>query len=53
MTGLDSPGARLLQERGIGASAFTRSIGTRLRHYETGKVEIELDLRPDLTQHHG
>ena len=51
--GLDSPGAKLLQERGIDASAYTRSMGTRLRHFEPGVVEIELDLRPDLTQHHG
>ena len=51
--GLDSPGARLLQQRGIEASAYTRSMGTRLRHFEPGRVEIELDLRPDLTQHHG
>ena len=53
MTGLDSPGAKLLQTRGIDASAYTRSMGTRLRHFEPGVVEIELDLRPDLTQHHG
>ncbi|WP_424951264.1 PaaI family thioesterase [Deinococcus sp.] len=51
--GLDSPGARLLQERGIDASAYTRSMGTRLRSFAAGVVEIELDLRPDLTQHHG
>jgi uncharacterized protein (TIGR00369 family) len=51
--GLDSPGAKLLQQRGIEASAYTRSMGTRLRHFEPGRVEIELDLRPDLTQHHG
>ncbi|GGJ83792.1 PaaI family thioesterase [Deinococcus aquiradiocola] len=53
MTGLDSPGARLLRTRGIDASAYTRSMGTRLRHFAPGVVEIELDLRPDLTQHHG
>ena len=51
--GLDSPGAQWLQERGIEASAFTRSMGTRLRFFAPGRVEIELDLRPDLTQHHG
>ena len=51
--GLDSPGAKLLRERGIEASAFTRSMGTRLRSFAPGKVEIELDLRQDLTQHHG
>jgi uncharacterized protein (TIGR00369 family) len=51
--GLDSPGAKLLQTRGIEASAYTRSMGTRLRSFAAGVVEIELDLRPDLTQHHG
>ncbi|GGR24484.1 PaaI family thioesterase [Deinococcus ruber] len=53
MTGLDSPGARLLIERGLEGSAYTRWIGTRLRSFAAGTVEIELDLRPDLTQHHG
>ena len=51
--GLDSPGARLLIERGLQGSAYTRWIGTRLRAFGEGTVEIELDLRPDLTQHHG
>ena len=51
--GLDSTGAQWLQERGIEASAFTRSMGTRLRSFAPGRVEIELDLRLDLTQHHG
>ncbi|ULH15172.1 PaaI family thioesterase [Deinococcus sp. KNUC1210] len=53
MSGLDSPGARLLIERGLEGSAYTRWIGTRLRSFAAGAVEIELDLRPDLTQHHG
>ncbi|WP_029479074.1 PaaI family thioesterase [Deinococcus frigens] len=43
----------MLVQRGIEGSAYTRSMGTRLRHFETGCVEIELDLRPELTQHHG
>ena len=51
--GLDSPGAKLLQERGLEASAYTRGMGTRLKFFGPGVVEIELDLRPDLTQHHG
>ncbi|PNY79628.1 PaaI family thioesterase [Deinococcus koreensis] len=51
--GLDSPGARELVRRGIHGSAYTSALGTRLRHFAAGRVEIELDLRPDLTQHHG
>ena len=52
-SGLDSPGARLLQAQGIESSAFTRFMGTRLRSFAPGRVEAELDLRPELTQHHG
>ncbi|WP_412030080.1 PaaI family thioesterase [Deinococcus yunweiensis] len=52
-TGLDTPAAQELVRRGIHASAYTTTLGTRLRHFEPGRVEIELDLRPDLTQHHG
>ncbi len=52
-SGLDSPGARLLQARGIENSAFTRFMGTRLRAFAPGRVEAELDLRSELTQHHG
>ena len=51
--GLDSPGAQELTRRGIQGSAYTTAMGTRLRHFEAGRVEIELDLRPGLTQHHG
>jgi uncharacterized protein (TIGR00369 family) len=51
--GLDSPGAQLLIERGLKASAFTTWMGTRLTRFGDGVVEIELDLRPELTQHHG
>ncbi|GHF36775.1 uncharacterized protein (TIGR00369 family) [Deinococcus metalli] len=52
-SGLDSPAALELVRRGVHASAYTTAMGTRLRHFEPGRVEIELDLRPDLTQHHG
>ena len=51
--GLDSPEARMLIARGLEGSAYTRQMGTRLRHFEAGREEIELDLRPELTQHHG
>ncbi|MFC4638241.1 PaaI family thioesterase [Deinococcus hohokamensis] len=51
--GLDSAEAQDLVRRGIEASAYTRAMGTRLRAFGPGRVEIELDLRPDLTQHHG
>ncbi|GGO25622.1 PaaI family thioesterase [Deinococcus humi] len=51
--GLDSPEARMLIARGLEGSAYTRQMGTRLRHFEAGRVEIEIDLRPELTQHHG
>ncbi|AWT37649.1 thioesterase [Deinococcus arenae] len=52
-TGLDSPQAQALIRRGLHASAFTTAMGTRLRAFAPGRVEIELDLRPDLSQHHG
>ncbi|WP_309571789.1 PaaI family thioesterase [Deinococcus sp.] len=51
--GLDSPAALELVRRGLHGSAYTTAMGTRLRHFEPGQVEIELDLRPDLMQHHG
>lgn len=51
--GLDTPAAQELIRRGIQSSAYTTAMGTRLRHFEPGRVEIELDLRPDLAQHHG
>ncbi|MFC4425075.1 PaaI family thioesterase [Deinococcus navajonensis] len=51
--GLNSAGARELVQRGIEGSAYTTAMGTRLRAFGSGAVEIELDLRPDLTQHHG
>lgn len=37
----------------VETSGFTRFMGTRLKRLEAGLAEIELDLRPDLTQHHG
>ncbi|GAA5512901.1 hypothetical protein Dcar01_01625 [Deinococcus carri] len=37
----------------VETSGFTRFMGTRLTRLEAGCAEIELDLRPDLTQHHG
>ena len=53
MTGLESEGARRLVKLGLEGSAYSRWIGVRLRAFAAGTVEIELDLRPDLTQHHG
>ena len=50
--GLDSEGAQRLVRLGLEGSAYSRWIGVRLRSFAQGKVEIELDLRPDLTQHH-
>ncbi|WP_343216670.1 PaaI family thioesterase [Deinococcus aestuarii] len=44
---------RDLLERAIETSEFTRFMGTRLTHFENGRVEIEIDLKPVLTQHHG
>ncbi|MFB9994676.1 PaaI family thioesterase [Deinococcus oregonensis] len=52
-SGILSPAAQELMRRGAEGSAFTQWIGTRLRHFEAGRVEIEIDLRPNLTQHHG
>lgn len=51
--GLDLPAAQELVRRGIQASAYSSAMGTRLRAFRPGHVDIELDLRPDLTQHHG
>lgn len=53
MTAPDLAALRQRLERAAETSGFTRFMGTRLRRLETGLVEIELDLRPDLTQHHG
>ncbi|PYE54132.1 PaaI family thioesterase [Deinococcus yavapaiensis] len=44
---------RALLEAAIESSAFTKWIGTRLTAFEEGAVEIEVDVRPELTQHHG
>lgn len=44
---------RELLERAIETSEFTKFMGTRLTHFEHGRVEIEIDLKPILTQHHG
>lgn len=44
---------RALLEAAIESSAFTKWVGTRLTGFEEGKVEIEVDVRPELTQHHG
>lgn len=51
--GLEGEGAKQLIKLGLEGSAYSKWIGVRLRSFEAGKVEIELDLRPDLTQHHG
>ena len=51
--GLASEGAQRLITLGLEGSAYSRWIGVRLRSFEEGTVEIELDLRADLTQHHG
>ncbi|AWN22433.1 PaaI family thioesterase [Deinococcus irradiatisoli] len=51
--GLESEGARQLVARGIEGSAYSKWMGVRLRSFAEGRVEIELDLRPELTQHHG
>ncbi|UQN09968.1 PaaI family thioesterase [Deinococcus sp. QL22] len=53
LSGILSPAAQELMQRGAEGSAFTQWIGTRLRRFEAGKVEIEIDLRPNMTQHHG
>ncbi len=50
---LDLTAARSLLEQAAQSSEFTSFMGTRLRHIEAGQVEIEIDLRPPLTQHHG
>ncbi|MDO4264675.1 MAG: PaaI family thioesterase [Deinococcus sp.] len=49
----DLTAARSLLEHAAQSSEFTSFMGTRLRHLEAGQVEIEIDLRPPLTQHHG
>lgn len=52
-SGIHSIAAQELMQRGAEGSAFTQWMGTRLRHFEAGQVEIEIDLRPNMTQHHG
>lgn len=49
----DLTAARSFLESAAQSSEFTSFMGTRLRHVEAGQVEIEIDLRPPLTQHHG
>ncbi|AZI43356.1 PaaI family thioesterase [Deinococcus psychrotolerans] len=51
--GLESEGARRLVQLALEGSGYSKWIGVRLRSFAAGTVEIELDLRPDLTQHHG
>lgn len=53
MTAPDLAALRERLSRAAQTSGFTRFMGTRLRRLDRGIVEIELDLRPDLTQHHG
>lgn len=53
MTLPDLAAVRERLNRAAETSGFTAFMGTRLRRLEAGLVEIELDLRPDLTQHHG
>lgn len=40
-------------EKAIDISPFARWVGTRLTHFEAGRVEIEIDTRPEMRQHHG
>lgn len=53
MTAPDLSAALDLLKQAIETSEFTKFMGTRLVRLKTGVAEIELDLRPDLTQHHG
>ncbi|GBF06392.1 hypothetical protein DAERI_080183 [Deinococcus aerius] len=53
MTDPDLSAARERLRLAAETSGFTRFMGTRLKRLEAGLAEIELDLRPDLTQHHG
>ncbi|AKJ30931.1 PaaI family thioesterase [Caldimonas brevitalea] len=45
--------SRQALEQAIERSPFTRWAGTRLGHYAAGEVEIEIDVRPEMAQHHG
>jgi len=40
-------------EKAIEISPYTRWVGTQLTHFEAGRVEIEVEVRKELTQHHG
>lgn len=53
MTTFDLAATRSFLQKAAQNSEFTMFMGTRLRHLEAGQVEIEIDLRPPLTQHHG
>jgi uncharacterized protein (TIGR00369 family) len=44
---------RAMLEHVITLSPFTSWVGTRITHFEAGKISIAIDLRPELTQHHG
>jgi uncharacterized protein (TIGR00369 family) len=44
---------RELLEKVIDISPFTKWIGTRVDHFESGKVSIAVSMRKELTQHHG
>jgi len=40
-------------EKAIEISPFTRWVGTRITRFEPGLVEIAIDAREEMTQHHG
>jgi len=40
-------------EKAIEVSPFTRWVGTRITRFEPGLVEIAIDAREEMTQHHG
>lgn len=40
-------------EQAIGISPFTNWVGTRLVDFAPGEVKIAIEVRPDMTQHHG
>lgn len=44
---------REMMERVIEISPFTKWVGTRITDFAAGQVGVEIDIRPEMSQHHG
>lgn len=53
---MQNPPAALTREKleqVIEISPFTRWVGTRITHFEPGRVNVEITAREEMNQHHG